>query len=209
MGSFERKVLVLDSRYEPVKIVTMELGFVLLYAGRVTSIMDSERQIQGVAKTWKVPWIVRLNGCRPRTKRLNGPRFSRQNVYLRDGFRCQYCMSQGGASTLTLDHLLPSAKGGKTTWENIVTACKTCNMKKGSKTIEELGIKLQRPPSKPQLHPTALFPLRYGITTKNAPQAWLPYLDLSVADRILALGFDASPLFVNTPYQNEANLIQV
>ena len=55
----------------------------LLYADRVTPIIESDRIIFGVAKTWKVPWIVRLNGCRPRTKRLNGPRFSRQNVYLR------------------------------------------------------------------------------------------------------------------------------
>jgi 5-methylcytosine-specific restriction endonuclease McrA len=205
MGSFERKVLVLDSRYEPVKVVTMELGFVLLYAGRVTSILDSERVLNGVSRVWKVPWIVRLEGCRPRSKRLNGPRFSRQNIYLRDGFRCQYCQCSGLSSNLTLDHLLPSAKGGKTTWENIVTACKACNMKKGAKTIEELGIKLQRPPSRPQLHPTALFPLRYGITTKNSPPVWLPYLDLSVADRALVLGFDASPVFI-TAYQQEVGI---
>lgn len=201
MGSFERKVLVLDSRYEPVKVVTMELGFVLLYAGRVTAVVESERALNGVSRTWNVPWIVRLEGCRPRNKRLNGPRFSRQNIYLRDGFRCQYCHWSGTAANLTLDHLLPSAKGGKTTWENIVTACKTCNMKKGAKTIEELGIRLQRPPSKPQLHPTALFPLRYGITTKNSPIVWLPYLDLSVADRVFALGFESSPVFTATTPQ--------
>jgi hypothetical protein len=104
----------------------------------------------------------------------------------------------GHASNLTLDHLLPSAKGGKTTWENIVTACKTCNMKKGSKTIEELGIRLQRPPSRPQLHPTALFPLRYGLNSKNAPSMWIPYLDLSVADRVFVLVIDASPVFVSS-----------
>ena len=198
MGSFDRKVLVLDSRYEPVKVVTMEIAFVLLYSGRVTSIMDSDRIIQGVSRSWTVPWIVKLNGCRPRTKRLNGPRFSRQNIYLRDGYRCQYCHWVGHASNLTLDHLLPSAKGGKTTWENIVTACKTCNMKKGSKTIEELGRRLQRPPSRPQVHPTALFPLRYGLNSKNAPPMWIPYLDLSVADRVFVLGVDASPVFVSS-----------
>ncbi|WP_186646908.1 HNH endonuclease [Fluviispira vulneris] len=196
MGSFERKVLVLDARYEPVKVVTMEAGFVLLYAGRVSVILESDRVLHGVSRTWKVPWIVRLEGCRPRTKRLNGPRFSRQNIYLRDGFRCQYCNWSGPCSNLTLDHLIPSAKGGKTTWENIVTACKTCNMKKGAKTIEELGIRLQRPPSRPHLHPTALFPLRYGLTTKNSPVVWVPYLDLSVADRAFAVGFDSSPVFI-------------
>jgi 5-methylcytosine-specific restriction endonuclease McrA len=195
MGSFERKVLVLDSRYEPVKIVTMEIGFVLLYAGRVTAVVESKRALQSVSRSWPVPWIVRLEGCRPRNKRLNGPRFSRQNVYLRDGFRCQYCHWSGSTSSLTLDHLLPCAKGGKTTWENIVTACRECNTKKGSKTIEELGIRLQRPPSRPQLHPQALFALKYGITTQNAPVLWLPYLDLAVSDRAVAMGFDSSPVF--------------
>lgn len=194
MTSFAKKVLVLDSRFEPVKIVSMQIGFVLLYSNRAESVAESERVIQGVTQEWKVPWIIRLRGCRPRVKRLPGPRFSRQNIYLRDGFRCQYCHWTGSITSLTLDHLLPTAKGGKTTWDNIVTACKTCNMKKGSKTIEELGLLLHRPPKKPDLHPSVLFPVRYGLTLKNTPEVWIPYLDLSLAEKVLG-GLDAAPIF--------------
>lgn len=199
MTSFGRKVLVLDSRFEPVKIVSMNIGFVLLYSNRAECVVDSERVIQGVAKEWTVPWIIRLRGCRPRVRRLTGPRFSRQNIYLRDGFRCQYCHWTGPSTHLTLDHLLPTAKGGKTSWDNIVTACKTCNMKKGAKTIEELGIHLHRPPKKPDLHPTLLFPLRYGLSAKNTPETWVPYLDFSLADKVF-VELEAAPIL--TPHFN-------
>lgn len=197
MASFAKKVLVLDSRFEPVKIVSMHVGFVLVYSNRAESVVDSQRSIQGVNQSWTVPWIIRLRGCRPKIRRLNGPRFSRQNIYLRDGFRCQYCHWTGSVNFLTLDHLLPTAKGGKTTWDNIVTACKPCNMKKGSKTIEELGIHMQRPPKKPDIHPSLLFPIRYGLTPKNTPEVWHPYLDLSLAQKVL-VEFDAAPIFEST-----------
>lgn len=194
MTNFGKKVLVLDSRFEPVKVVSMQVAFVLIYSDRAECVAESDRVIQGVAREWNVPWIIRLRGCRPRTRRLSGPRFSRQNIYLRDGFRCQYCHWTGSTTYLTLDHLLPSAKGGKTTWDNIVTACKSCNMKKGAKTIEELGLSLHRPPKKPDLHPSLLFPIRYGITSKNAPEIWLPYLDLSLAEKVLG-ELEAAPIF--------------
>ena len=194
MTSFAKKVLVLDSRFEPVKIVSMPMGFVLLYSDRAECVVESERSIQGVSQNWTVPWIIRLRGCRPRVRRLTGPRFSRQNIYLRDGFRCQYCHWTGSTTYLTLDHLLPSAKGGKTTWDNIVTACKSCNAKKGSKTIEELGIHLQRAPKKPDLHPSLLFPVRYGLSLKNTPEIWMPYLDLSLAEKVLGV-LDSAPIF--------------
>src|SRR6185312_6773699 len=98
--SFGKKVLVLYSRFEPVKVVSMKVGFVLLYSDRAESVVDSDRVIQGVSQEWKVPWIIRLRGCRPRNRRLGGPRFSRQNIYLRDGFRCQYCHWTGSATYL-------------------------------------------------------------------------------------------------------------
>jgi hypothetical protein len=203
MTNFARKVLVLDSRYEPVKIVSMNHGFVLLYSNRAECVVDSERTILGVGKKWTVPWIIRLSGCRPKLKRFNGPRFSRQNIYLRDGFRCQYCHWTGPTTTLTLDHLIPTAKGGKTTWENIVTACKACNMKKGAKTIEEMGIQIHRHPKKPDLQPALLFPLKYGLSPKNAPEVWLPYLNLSLAERRVK-ELDSAPIF-SEPVENYAS----
>ncbi|MFZ9519938.1 MAG: HNH endonuclease [Silvanigrellaceae bacterium] len=185
MANFERRVLVLDSRYEPVKIVGLHVGFVLLYTDRAVPVLDSPRLIRGVSQSFTVPWIIRLFNCAPKIRRAHGPRFSRQNVYLRDGFRCQYCNCSGSLVNLTLDHLIPLARGGKTSWDNIVTACKTCNLRKGARTIEELGIHLPRMPEQPQFNRTALFALRYGLTSRNIPEPWVGYVDLSVSDRLL------------------------
>jgi len=184
MKSFERKVLVLDSRFEATKIVSLEVGFILLYSNRAISIEDSDRTLKSVNSEWAVPWIIRLLSSCPKQKYKKEVRFSRQNIYIRDNFRCQYCQKIPEYSNLTLDHVLPLARGGKTTWDNIVTACKNCNIKKGARTIEELGIKISRPQLRPNFHKQALFPVRYGLFRENAPQSWLPYLDFSIADRV-------------------------
>jgi 5-methylcytosine-specific restriction endonuclease McrA len=193
MTNFERKVLVLDSRYEPVKIVSMHVGFVLLYTERAETLVESDRTIRSVSRTFTVPWILRLNNSFPKNRRLQGPRFSRQNVYLRDGYRCQYCNWSGPLAHLTLDHLIPSSKGGKTTWENIVTACKTCNLRKGMRAPEEVGLRLNQPPARPQFHPGSLFALRFGLNRNNIPPVWLPYVDLSVLDK-MTQAIASSPL---------------
>ncbi|MEY4064264.1 MAG: hypothetical protein RIR26_472 [Pseudomonadota bacterium] len=185
MPNFERRVLVLDSRYEPVKIVGLQTGFVLLYTDRASSVLDSPRLIRSVSNSYTVPWIVRFHNCSPKHKKNCGPRFSRQNVYLRDGFRCQYCNWSGALVNLTLDHLLPLARGGKTTWDNIVTACKNCNLRKGSRTIEELGLRLARLPERPHFNSTSLFALRYGLNSHNIPEAWSGYVDLSMSDKLI------------------------
>jgi 5-methylcytosine-specific restriction endonuclease McrA len=184
MANFERRVLVLDSRYEPVKIVGLQTGFVLLYTDRASPVIDSPRIIRSISNAYTVPWIVRLQNCSPRNRKASGPRFSRQNVYLRDGFRCQYCNWTGSLLNLTMDHLIPLARGGKTSWENIVTACKACNLRKGARTIEELGLRLPRMPVRPHFNSTALFALRYGLNSHNIPEAWNGYVDLSVSNRL-------------------------
>lgn len=187
MSSFERKVLVLDSRYEPVKVVSMQVGFVLLYTGRADPLVESDRMMRTVSRSYSVPWIIRLHNSSPKGRRMQGPRFSRQNVYLRDGYRCQYCNWTGPLQGLTLDHLIPAAKGGKTTWENIVTACKACNLRKGMRAPEEVGLRLAAVPIRPHFHPASLFPLRYGLTRKNVPAVWMPYIDLSALDRLAGM----------------------
>ena len=81
--------------------------------------------------TWetRVPAIIMLKEM---YRRKRNPRFSRYNLYLRDMFTCQYCIKPFPQSQLTMDHVLPLSKGGKTNWENIVTACRPCNGKKGN-----------------------------------------------------------------------------
>jgi 5-methylcytosine-specific restriction endonuclease McrA len=99
-------------------------------------------------------------------------RFSRVNVYTRDGFRCQYCGEKKEMRDLNYDHVVPRVRGGKTVWENIVTSCYACNDRKGSRTPEEAGMKLPRKPFKPSSLPvTPVLPMRRG----EMPEAWLPY----------------------------------
>ena len=72
--------------------------------------------------------------------------FTRFNLFLRDEFACQYC---GAGGSLTFDHVVPKCRGGKTSWENVVAACGSCNLKKGAKDIKSAGMKIMRQPVKP------------------------------------------------------------
>lgn len=80
----------------------------------------------------RVPAVIMLKDYMRRRRR---PRFSKTNVYLRDLYTCQYCSNEFIRKDLTLDHVLPISKGGKTNWSNIVAACMRCNTSKGNKTI--------------------------------------------------------------------------
>ena len=186
MPSFQKKVLVLDSRFEPMKVVSLEMGFVLVYSGKATPIVDSNRFLRTVDKVYSVPWIVRMASAAPKQKRSIGPRFSRQNVYLRDDFKCQYCNWTGPIHLLTLDHLVPSSKGGQTNWSNIVTACKNCNLNKGARSLAEFGVRLKKTPERPRFPSYILFALKFLITRHNIPKEWIPYVDLSVTNRFLS-----------------------
>lgn len=112
--------------------------------------------------------------------------FSRKNIFERDGYTCQYCGSSPPRkkkeavawmekNSLSLDHVVPRSKGGRTTWENIVTCCFKCNSKKGSHTLEELGWKLHRSPKKPKWHPT----LSISLASANKHKEWVNFLDLA------------------------------
>ncbi|NIR52078.1 HNH endonuclease, partial [candidate division KSB1 bacterium] len=76
--------------------------------------------------------------------------FSKKNILRRDDFTCQYCGNQ--ENPLTVDHIIPKSRGGKTTWTNVVVACKPCNMKKGSRTASEANMLLKKKPVQPEFH---------------------------------------------------------
>jgi 5-methylcytosine-specific restriction endonuclease McrA len=92
---------------------------------------------------------------------------NRQNIFKRDKGECQYC---GSRKNLTIDHVIPKSKGGKTNWMNLITACHRCNVIKGDKTPEQVGLELKTLPFKPNL---SYFLLDYA--ERNALE-WLPFL---------------------------------
>lgn len=118
----------------------------------------------------KVPAVaVLLRHVRPVK---TGVKFSKINVCLRDKFRCQYCGERFKMSQLNYDHVTPRAHGGKTVWENIVSACYTCNSHKADRTPLQAGMKLLSIPVKPKVLPMNE-PL---IDVSGAPEEWRPYL---------------------------------
>lgn len=107
-----------------------------------------EQTIQAVDKILRVPRIIQMT----RYDRLPNQkiRFNRRIIYRRDRNICQYCGCKPGTKELSLDHVIPRSKGGKTTWENIVLACTPCNTKKADRTLDQCGMKLLRQPTKPK-----------------------------------------------------------
>jgi 5-methylcytosine-specific restriction endonuclease McrA len=104
-------------------------------------------------------------------------RFSRLNIYLRDENTCQYCGQTLPRSGLNLDHVIPRARGGRTTWENVVCCCLPCNLKKGAKLADEAGMRLLRKPVRPRWTPAFRAP-----NQKPTHRSWLPFLSLGLVD---------------------------
>lgn len=164
------QVLLLNLSYEPLKVINWKKAITLLCLGKVEVIEEYGRDIRSVSMTIRLPSVVRLLRMVKRPKRP--VRFSRQNIYARDRYRCQYCGSRFPTEELTYDHVLPRSRGGKTEWENIVTCCVACNRKKGGKTPEEARMHLIRKPVRPTWVPA----LRITIGIKEVPTTWRDYL---------------------------------
>jgi 5-methylcytosine-specific restriction endonuclease McrA len=140
------KVLVLNADYSPLNVTTLHRGFNLVFTGKAEIVKSSDNLIVTDKKSYERPVIIRLlNYVRYVYRRL---RVNRHKIYKRDGHKCVYC---GNSKQLTIDHLIPKSKGGKNTWENLVTCCSKCNVKKGDKTIEQAGLKLLKKPYEPDI----------------------------------------------------------
>ena len=163
-------VLLLNATYEPLRVITWQRAIRLLTLGKVEVVEETDHEIRSVSFVIRLPSVVRLlRLIRPRRRPL---KFSRQNIYLRDNFRCQYCGVRVSSQELNLDHVSPRSLGGKTCWENIVTCCVPCNVRKGGDTPEAVGMRLVSRPLKPDRLPG----LAITISWQNAPDSWRDYL---------------------------------
>lgn len=148
-----KPVLILNGDYQPLSKYPLSLNTVKkvmksLLKGRISVIKEYDDTIAIHNRRIRLPKIVVLK------KYINVnhiPKFSRKNVYLRDNYTCQYCGKHFNADELTFDHVHPKCLGGRTTWDNIVTACRECNSKKGGKTLEESHMKLLHEPFIPTM----------------------------------------------------------
>ena len=166
------RTLLLSPWYLPVKVLRWQDAVKMRYEATADVLVEYDDEIASPSVVWKVPAVMRLR--RMPTPRKHGLRFSRLNVYQRDGFRCQYCGEKRPASELNYDHVQPRFRGGKTVWENIVTSCYACNDRKGSRTPAEAGMTLLRQPSKPKSLPLPPV-IRPGSIV---PEVWRDYCAL-------------------------------
>ncbi len=164
------QVLLLNITYEPLKIINWKRAITLLFLEKVEVLEEYSQEIHSVSFTIKLPSVVRL--LRMVKKPKTPVRFSRQNIYARDKYQCQYCGSRFPTEELTYDHVIPKSLGGKTRWENIVTCCIKCNRRKGGRTNKEAGMKIIRKPSRPTWLPA----LRITIGFREVPHSWRDYL---------------------------------
>ncbi len=164
------QVLLLNISYEPLKVINWQRAINMLFLGKVEVIEEYTRELHSVSFTIKLPSVVRLLNM---VKRNKSPvKFSRQNIYARDRYKCQYCGGRFPTEELTYDHVVPRARGGKTEWENIVTCCMECNRKKGGRTPHEASMRLIRKPTRPAWVPA----VRITIGFREVPQSWRDYL---------------------------------
>jgi len=177
--ALQSNVLILNRLYLAIHVVSVRRAFCLLWKGMaevvnieddnyITYDFESWREISELKETLgergeNDDWILAINFSIqvPRVIRLlnydriprNTVTFSRRNVFLRDGNLCQYCSKRFSIGHLSIDHVIPRSRGGKTTWENVVSACLKCNVRKGGRTPKEAGMKLPCRPSQPKRNP--------------------------------------------------------
>jgi 5-methylcytosine-specific restriction endonuclease McrA len=165
-------VLVLNASYEAINICNLKRAIVLIFKGVACAEEETDREIAAANIVIKVPAVIRLR------KYVRIPyktvRFSRKNVLLRDRYTCQYCGKEFSPAFLTLDHVIPTSQGGKTKWENLVTACKACNTRKGNRRPLEAGMALLRQPKSPP----AVYYLHLVRNMKGHHHTWQKYLFL-------------------------------
>ena len=140
--------LVLNADYTPLSYYPLSLwpwqtAIKAVFLERVDIVASYDRQVHSPSLDMKIPSVIAL---RQIVKPSEFPAFTRFNLFLRDRFACQYC---GSSRHLTFDHVVPRRLGGRTTWENISTACAPCNMKKGGRTPAQAGMALRRLPHRP------------------------------------------------------------
>jgi len=155
----EGRALLLNASFQPLQVISWQKAIQLFFSGKVEIVENSGEVVRSVSITIPIPRVIRLIKFVPLKSRKNIVRFNRNNVFMRDHHSCQYCGHKPPVSQLTLDHVKPVVKGGKKSWENIVTACRPCNLKKGGRTPEEAGMRLKHPPREP---------------------IWLPFMGLNI-----------------------------
>jgi 5-methylcytosine-specific restriction endonuclease McrA len=132
--------------YFPLSVWCWQDAVKAVFLDRVSVLSEYEHEVRSPSLTMRLPSVIALKEYIPAARR---PAFTRFNVFLRDRFECQYCAEQAPAHDLTFDHVIPRSRGGRTTWDNVVTACAHCNLRKGNRLPRECGMHPMERPRQP------------------------------------------------------------
>ena len=138
-------VLVLNANFQPINITSTYRAINLVLSEKATLILNGRGVIRSVSQTFPLPSVIRLNRMIKRPRPI--VKLTRKEIFRRDHFTCQYCGRQ--TSELTIDHVIPRRLGGKTRWDNVVSACPRCNHLKGGMTPEQSGMYPRKQPKHP------------------------------------------------------------
>ena len=163
-------VLVLNATYEPVHVTRVRRALVLMLKGVAQAEEITATEIHSTMRTLQAPSVIRLLSYRHIPQQTRA--LSRKNILLRDRYTCQFCGHKLAASELTLDHVQPRSRGGRSTWENLVASCYGCNNRKGDRTPEEAGLRLIRKPRPFTLHTSR----QLMRLMANREEKWRKYL---------------------------------
>ena len=165
--------LVLNADYRPLSYYPLSLwpwqeAIKAVFLDRVSIIAEYDEEVRSQRQAFRIPSVVVLKDYVKPQKRVA---FTRFNLFLRDGFECQYCGSKGD---LTFDHVVPRSRGGVTSWENVVAACSPCNLRKANRSLRHSGMSLRRAPRQPSAQDM------HGMGRRFPPnhlhQTWMDFL---------------------------------
>ena len=161
-------MLVLNATYEPINVCTVRRAVVLLLKSKAEVIEKWDRELHSERMTMTRPAVIRLRTYVAVPRDVHRRKITRRAVFARDRWTCQYCGT--GHVSLTVDHVIPRSKGGKSTWDNIVTCCAPCNRRKGDRLPKMAGMQPRRQPRPPK--PTIFV----HVAVPRVPDLWQPYL---------------------------------
>lgn len=189
----DERALVLNRSWLAVNVTSVRRALTLTYIGCARIIqpetfeahdfdswlalapLAGERAVRSVAREIRIPEVIVLHEY-DHQPTLRVP-FSRRNLFLRDNHRCQYCGLRTSSEDLSVDHVVPRSRGGTNSWTNCVLACHGCNVRKGSRTPREAGMRLLRSPAAPH------WPVYLALGAERKRERWHRFLHGAAPDR--------------------------
>lgn len=169
--------LVLNADFQPLSYFPLSL---LSWDRAVKAVVEAthyvveeyDTVVRSPSTTMRLPSVLALRHYHPVPKHVA---FTRFNVFLRDGFRCQYCGAKHASQDLTFDHVVPRSRGGQSNWTNVVAACSPCNVEKD----DGEHMRPRRPPIEPTSH--ELMAAKRAFPPNFLHETWLDYLHWDAA----------------------------